>query len=120
MTIADDIYTELTTDVAVGAEIGDRAHRGDLPQTVTLPAITYTRISSTPINDLSGENTTRNSRYQIDCYAISNSAADALGELVKTAMENATAFTSIRIAHVELHDIDALQYRTVQDFSIWY
>ena len=120
MTLSANIYTTLTNDVGVSGFVGARVYPMDLPQNATLPAITYTEVSNVPLNNLSGENVTQNSRYQFDCFASTFDSAEALGVLLKTAMESATLYTSIRLSRVPLYDDESEQYRLVQDFSVWY
>jgi hypothetical protein len=120
MTIADDIYSLLTNDAGVSALVSTRVYPMSLPQDGTLPAITYTQVSDNPQVNLDGENALRANRYQFDCFSTTYTGAHALGEALKTAMETATAFTSIRESMTDLYNNDPAQYRVSMDFSIWH
>lgn len=120
MTIEADIYTTLTNDAGVSGQVGTRVYPLDLPQNATLPAITYSEVSNTPLYSLGGENATQNSRFQFDCFAVDIDSANALGALLKTAMSNAALFKSVRLSRLPLFDDESEQYRLLQDFSIWY
>jgi hypothetical protein len=120
MTISSDIYSLLTNDAGVSALTSTRVYPMNIPQNATLPAITYTQVSENPQVNLEGENALRATRYQFDCFSTTYTGAHALGEALKTAMETATAFTSIRENMTDIYNNDPEQYRVMMDFSIWY
>lgn len=120
MTIADDIYTTLTGDAGVSALVSTRVYPMDMPQNATLPALTYTRVSETPLVNLDGENATRNSRYQVDCFASTYTGAQALAEAVKAAMVTNSLFGVVRENQNDLYSAEPDRFRVQMDFSIWY
>jgi hypothetical protein len=120
MTIKDDIYTRLSGDAGVTALVGTRIYRRVLPQDSTLPAITYTQVSERPLVNLDGENTTRNARFQFDCFGSTDSAAEDLADALRAAMITDSVFASVRESQSDAYTDDAKQYQVSIDFSIWF
>lgn len=84
MSIASLLRSELITNAGTSALVSTRVYPLQLPQPPTLPALSYSRVSS------SGQNGTSNrkeSRWQIDCWASTHAGVTALAAAVKTAME---------------------------------
>jgi len=87
MSIGTLLYSRLTTDSGVSGIVSTRVYPVQLPQTPTLPAISYGRISNT---EQAGTTALRETRYQIDCWAASYSGAQSLAMAVKAATEEWT------------------------------
>ena len=86
MTIGQDIYTKLTGDAGVSALVGTRVYPAQFRQQDTLPAIRYTRISSTNYHTMSVDTGVERFRYQIDMIDDTYAGVDALSDVVKTAL----------------------------------
>jgi hypothetical protein len=56
----------------------DRVYRRRLPETATLPAISYTRISTVPEYTHDGDSRLPAIRYQVDCWADNPDTADEM------------------------------------------
>ena len=84
-----DIGTALTTyllsKAAIKAIVVDRISPDPIDQKTKLPAISYFVIDSVSNEDLDGAVGVAHTRIQIDCYAETRIAANALAEAVKTA-----------------------------------
>lgn len=87
MSIETGLYSELTTDVDVAALVSTRVYPLTLPQGYTLPAITYQRVSTERLRDLTGSSGWVMARFQIDCWAASYSAARGLADKVRAALD---------------------------------
>lgn len=87
MSIGTALYSALTGDSTIAGLVSTRVYPVFLPQTPTLPAISYGRVSST---EQMGTTALRETRYQIDCWATSYAGAQALATAVKAAMEEWT------------------------------
>jgi hypothetical protein len=82
------LFSLLSTG-AVGAIVGTRVYPDILPQNVTYPAVRVQRISTarSQYRDLTGRGNYASPRIQIDCYALSRSAALALAQAVFDMLE---------------------------------
>lgn len=72
---------------AIVARIEDRIYREVLPQNAVLPALTYTRVSSTHDELLDGGSNISFGYFQISCWALDPDAATELAALVRTRMQ---------------------------------
>lgn len=113
------IYTALSGDSAVSAVVSTRIYPMVLPQDVTLPAITYSRISGGQVNSMGGFSNLENPRVQVDVWAATYTAAKTLAALVHTAMGGATTYSAILISDMDLFEDDTKIYRVSMDFSVW-
>lgn len=102
MSIATLLYSQLVGTSGVTALVGTRVYPVTLPQTPVLPAISYQRVSNTEQN---GTSTLRTTRYQVDCWAVSYSAVQGLAAAVKTALEEWTSGSSVKMTEV-INEID--------------
>ena len=115
MTSEADIFTALKTLVA------DRVYPDLAPIGTARPFIVYAQVGGEALAFL--ENTLpdkKNGRFQIDVFADSRSACEAVALQVETAMTAAAAFQARAIgAPVSGYEPDVLIFSSMQDFSIW-
>jgi len=83
------LYTWLSAEAAVTALIGSppRIYPGVAPDGSSGSWATYTGISGLPINHFGGFAGVDFVRVQIDCYADTKAAADALADTIATALD---------------------------------
>jgi hypothetical protein len=119
MSLGTLVYDMLANDAGVAAIVGTRIYPVLLPQDTLYEAITYQRISSTPQN---GSTTLRETRYQINCWALTYAEAQALASAVRARAEEYTdtdQAPAIKMTQVvnELddYDSDAQVYRVIVD-----
>lgn len=86
MSAANDLRTYLLANTAVAAAIGTRMYPDALEQGAALPAAVYQVISRTHVQHLQGITTAGTVRVQIDCYAATRLAADAVAEAIVAAL----------------------------------
>lgn len=84
MSIGTLLYSKLTADSDVSDLVSARVYAVLLPQSPTMPAISYQRISNTEQN---GTSTLRETRYQVDCWDDGYEGVQALASAVKSALE---------------------------------
>ena len=132
--ISATIRTKTLADASISSSVGTRMYSDVLPQNVSLPAITYQVIDTLAHQHLSGIADVAQARIQIDCYAATRSAANALADDVRLALQgqNHTATGSQCILDIlmpsgEVHSIDEAEsgsdirrYVTTQDFQVSY
>lgn len=119
MSIATILKAALAADTAINALVSGRIYPVQLPQSVTYPAISYQRISSTGTN---GNTAMRESRYQISCWAETYLGGLTLAAAVKALAEgytNTASTPGIKMTQIvnELDDYDdsARVYRVIVD-----
>jgi hypothetical protein len=102
-----------------------------IPQSATLPCITYQRISTPRQYSLGGTDTVANPRIQIDCWGSTYSSVKAVAEQVLTALNQrmgqigsgAQAFdvlVSLADNEADSYEPETGRYRVRIDFRIMY
>jgi hypothetical protein len=87
MSIEEKIFYRLRTNDAVSALVGTRIYPIQLPPGRTLPAITYTRVSTVRGHCLGGPSGRLRPRIQIDCWADTYSGARTLADKVRLCLD---------------------------------
>jgi len=113
------IYTVLTADTDVSRRIDTRVYPIVMPQGVTLPAISYQRISNNPVNSLQGYSGLGNPHITVNSWATGYDAAKALAQDVLDAMDAATTFKCVMTNEMDGYDQDVSLYVVSQDYSCW-
>ena len=88
ITIEEGLKEFLIANAAVNAIISGRIYPNKLPQTVTMPALTYQRIDTPRVHsmDSSGATGTAHPRIQFDCWAASYASAKGLADALRGAL----------------------------------
>ncbi len=83
MLLGDMLYTRLTTDASLTGTLSTRVYPDHLPQSPTLPAVSYAIVSRVPT-----ESNTQifETRVQFDCWATTYDTAHALANLVQKSL----------------------------------
>lgn len=119
MAVESAVFAALSGATTAGA----RVYPMRRPDGSTVPAITYQRIASSPINGLQGSLGVDKVRIQVDCWAAGDpsgyKAAKALAESARAAMEAATALHALLLTEGDDYEPDANLYRVSMDFSVW-
>lgn len=114
----------LRRTASVVALVGDRIHPGRLPQGSTLPALVYTRISSTAAATHRGRTRPERVRFQLDAWACTYDDAHMLAEACKSLSEFRGVVEGREIV-VEFdtdRDLDEPELdlrRVAMDFFVW-
>lgn len=80
------LRARLIADTAVKAIIVARVYPDRLPQSPTLPAVVYNVVSGVDECHLGGLVGVAHARVQVDCYATTRAAANALATAVRDAL----------------------------------
>lgn len=89
------------------------------PALTVRPYIVYQRIIKNSENVLSGSSGLVNSRMQLDVYADSYGAAQALADQVDALM-SAWAVQNVSISAQDMYEQDVKLHRVQADYSIWH
>lgn len=82
MTVDSAIRARLLSLSSVTAIVGTRVYDGQLPQKTTFPAVCVTRVSTVEAQHLRGPDAWSESRVQVDAFASTKAAADALSDVM--------------------------------------
>ncbi len=120
--IQEDIYSLLSDDAGVIA-VTTNIYPVSGPQNTTFPVIVYTRISSFRGQNFDEVENFVRSTFMVDSYAETYTAALALAELVKTALNNYSG-GSIHIIKLD-SATDILEgetnlFRVSQNYEVWH
>jgi hypothetical protein len=118
--IEEALYSHLSTSTGLTALVSDRIYPIMMPQDPTLPAITYQRISNSPVNTIGGFASLDNPHIQFDCWATSYSSVKALGDKLRKTIAAATTFNALQMSDQDLYEADTEIYRVSMDFSCWF
>ena len=108
-----ELFTLLSTDAGISA-LTSNVFNGDLPESVSLPAVSMEYVSDNPINTFAGDSGATRKRYSINAWANTYSSAVALRDAIQAAM---SAFP--RQGSVPLHEEDVGVYRFAVDYSLF-
>jgi hypothetical protein len=128
--VEEALLAHLLASPDVSAQVGTRVYAGDRPQGSGLPAITIARISGGPEYADEGEIGLDNPRVQIDCWALTYTAAKRAARAVRAALSGLDAEVGgvrFHLATLETERDDRergsnaaeYQYRVSQDWLIW-
>jgi hypothetical protein len=118
--LEESIFAHLSTVAALTTHVSTRIYPMMMPQNVTLPAISYQRISNAPQYSMSGPCGMDNPRIQVDVWTTGYGAAKAIGDQVRKAMNTATAFKAVQLSDQDMFEPDLEIYRVSMDFSCWF
>ena len=125
MSLEGNIYTVLSGATAVTDETTAiyPEHRLYETTTVALPAIVYSRLAGSRVNDLSGYSGLENAVVEIDVYTSSVDKRRIIGDAVVATMTAATVFkcilTDSPIDDYISEENEVREYIRTFDFSIW-
>jgi predicted aminopeptidase len=95
--VAASIRAYLLTKTAVTDLVSTRIYTDIVPQGATLPAIAYSKISTTPDHTLGNLAGVSHCRMQFDCYATTRAAANDIAEAIR-----ATGICAIRGTYTDV------------------
>lgn len=128
MSIETGLQSHLSADANVSALVSSRIYPLRLPQSFTLPALTYQRVSTERKPTLSGPNERVVGRFQINCFAVSYSAARTLANKVRISLNGykGTLGGEVNVGGISIQgeweddDQQTDVYRVMLDFSVPY
>ena len=122
------IFTRLSTDSQITTLAGTRIRAGVLAQGDAVPAISFFRVSTTPVQNLNNlQSNLERSRYQFNIWAKSPKAARELAVKVRARLDGLnTTLSGMRIFGIMLvNELDFYEdetglFRVAQDYFITY
>jgi hypothetical protein len=128
MDLEAGLVAHLQSDPNVAALVATRVYPIRLPQSVTLPALTFQQVSG--VRDLvhGQPSGMANPRIQITSWAATYAAANGLARAVRIALNGVDAVmgepsgirvTALLVNEIELFEPDAQIHQHVQDYRCW-
>ena len=125
MTLETELRTYTLGGAAVGALVGTRMHARLLPQSPTLPALTYQRVDTRRLHDLAGPDGLPRARMQITCWAATPAGASDLAAAVRQRLDGykgawggLVVGSCLCVGERDLDDPDAGRSGVAQDYMI--
>lgn len=98
MSIEARLYAHLTSVAGLAGLVGDRIYPVQLPQDTTLPAVTYLRVSTAPVQHRDNATPTYSrARFQLDGWADSFDGNVALRRQLRLALGTFQQDTAPRV-----------------------
>lgn len=118
MSIETDIVATLAAGVPL---VASRIYPLLLPQTPTLPAIVYLRVSGPRVQSHDGDSALQHPRFQFSCWAETYAGALAVAEEVRLALQGlTTAGVGIFENMLDLYDAETGWFQVPVDITIWH
>ncbi len=127
MSIESVLYDRLTGYAGLSALISTRLYPNVAPQNVTVPFVTFRRVSAVRDSAFGADAGSVTARFQFDMYATTYSGVRAIAEQLRGALQRWTTTSGITVEDTfivnELETFDAepaLLHRAVTDIQIHY
>lgn len=125
--IEPGLVSYLSAHPLVTTLVGTRVYPLELPQGVTLPAITYQRISGPRVRSQSGPSGLAHPRIQLNCWARDYAGAVQLADVVRRALDGyrgAMGSTIVQASFLDNdldgHEPDTGLWRRTLDVILWH
>jgi len=123
----EHLYSRLVNFSGITSLISSRVYSLKLPANCTFPAVTYFRVSSNPVESMTGSTALSFARFQLDSWAKTYLESKNLAEQVRLCLQGykgtiagITFFGVNFIGDRDLFDDDAEIYRVSADYWIHY
>jgi phage tail protein X len=118
--IESKVYAALSGNAALAALVSTRIYPLQFPQGVTVPALTYERISTERQYSLTGYSGIEQVGLQVMVLASTYAQARQVSDAVVSAMEGAAAFQALLDTGIDIYQDEVGQYGTILDFGVWH
>lgn len=119
--VEEQVLLALTSGSPSPTSAGSRVYGVVLPQVAQdegLPAVSYQRISSAPVNDYDGHSNLDKVRIQVDAWARTYGAAKQLAGEIRAAL-TAASFKALLESDFDEFEEESKLYRVSTDYELW-
>ena len=126
MSVESELYDRLTTHAGLSALVSDRVYPGHLPQSPTLPALSFGRVSAGRPSAMGTDIGLVEARFQIDVWDKKYLSLVAVKEQVRAALQrwSTTSGTIVRDTffenEVDLYEDELEIHHAAIDVRLWY
>lgn len=117
--IEQDIVASLNANATFNALVGGRLYPLFTPQNAPLPAVVYTRVSTTPENSLLGFSQLDQVRIQFECLAQTVLEAKNLAVVLRAALDAVPSLKATCVYVADDVDADTRNFRVFVDYNFW-
>lgn len=125
--IEEGLGAFLAADATLTGLVSTRIYSMRMPQTPTLPAVVFYRISNRRELVQNGDAGYARTRFQIDCWGSTYSSVKGVADAVRQRMQaysgTMSGLTVQRVAHLNDNDVfeeDTEIFGVSMDFEIWH
>jgi hypothetical protein len=113
MTVEADLFTRLSTFTGLSALVADKVYPLILPQGVTLPAVSYQRVSSIRPSAMGADIGIVRARFQVDVWAQDFDSSKAIAEQIRLALQCYHGTGTVEILEIFfLNEVDLYEENT--------
>ena len=128
MTVEAAVYSILSSDSAVDTLVDGRVYPKRLPQSPTLPAVTYFRVGAQRSSVMGNDTGIVRKRIQVSSWGKTYAAVNELAEAVRNAMQRKRGtFAGVEIIDIfvdgdasEMFEDDVEIYQAPTDYEVIY
>jgi hypothetical protein len=132
ITIEEGLKAYLTANIGLAALVSGRVYPLHLPQTVTIPSLTFQRVSTPRVttHDMSGSSGTAYPRFQFDAWGASPMEAKRVTDALRAALNGyrgtmgtadpVTVQAALIVDEQVEFDQAVELYRSRSDYTIWH
>jgi hypothetical protein len=127
MSIDVALRTFVLADATVAGRVGTRMHARRLPQSPTLPALTWYNVSTRREHDMDGPDGLPRVRIQVSCWAATPAAADELAAAVQARLDgyrgawgDVQVGACLMVGERDMDDVEAGRSGVALDFQVQY
>ncbi len=126
MSIETVLFTRLTTHAGLSVLIGARVYPGAMPQKVTYPAVSYSRVAASRVSAMGADTGLVRARFQFDAWCEKYSDVRAVAVQLRAALQrwSTTTGTVIQdiyfVSEVDLYEDETRVHHAALDFEVIY
>lgn len=127
MSIETALYAEMVADTGIAALVSTRVYPVQLPQSPTLPAITYQRISGSRTYVMGQPSINANPRFQITSWGATYSSAQSVAAAIRALLDGfkgelgSDKHAGVRLVNdYDISDPETGRYGIAADYIIWH
>ncbi len=126
MTIEEGLYAYLSTYLDLTALIKKRIYPQQIPESATIPAVTYFKVSTErPRSSIGGHDSITNTVFQISIFGLTYAEVEAIGDQVHAALLNYSGLMGtvavqgcFCVSEIDGYDDTAKEYYQYIDYQI--
>lgn len=126
MMLEEALYSYLSGHAGLTALVAARIYPVALPQSTTLPAVTFLRVDAPTLQTFCGTAKTR-ARVQVSAWGTTHIQALTVAEQVRAALDNYAGLMGggvycdvTLLSDHSFNDSEPGWYQLVSDFEVWY
>ena len=100
--------------------VGNRIYYLTMPQTATLPCVTWQRVTANTINTLMGASGLTQLKIQVDCWSRNMGECKSIAKAIQAVMPANGPWGAHLDTDQDLYDSTTKYYRIIMEFTVWF